>query len=258
MHPNCCRLPDLVSALSDPGAYTEDRLLGGRVILRQPARGYRAAVDPVLLAAVVRITGPTVVMDAGCGSGAALFCLAARESAVHLTGIEIQPELAACAEAALALNGVQHRARIVVGDLAAPPVEFKNHFDLVMTNPPFGAEGTAPPDASLARAHMESHLDLDGWIRACLQCLKPGGRLVMIHRADRLSHVLAALSGETGDIRILPIHPKAGQAARRVIVDAGKGRRSPDTLLPGLILHEPDGQFTAAATAILRDGAGLT
>ena len=126
----------------------------------------------------------------------------------------------------------------------------------MITNPPYTAEGTAPPDASRAAAHMES-ADIKVWIDACLSRLRSQGRLVMIHRADRLSEIIAAMAGRVGDIRVLPVYPRAGEAARRVLLDAGKGRKSPDTLLPGLVLHEADGAFTAAAQAVLRDGAGL-
>ncbi|MGE4061984.1 MAG: tRNA1(Val) (adenine(37)-N6)-methyltransferase [Rhodospirillaceae bacterium] len=235
-------------------ASTDDRLLDGRVHIRQPASGYRVAVDPVLLAAATPARAGQHVLDAGCGTGAAMFCLAARVPGVQLTGIEIQETLADHARAGIGLNRLDGAARILSGDIARG-----NHgvFDLVMTNPPFGDDGTPPPDDSLARAHMESHLDLAGWIKACLAALRPKGRLVMIHRADRLSDILAALAGRAGDIRIRPIYPKSGQPARRVIVDAGKDRRTPDTLLPGLVLHEESGAFTAAADAVLRSAGAL-
>lgn len=236
-------------------ATTDDRLLDGRVLIRQPASGYRVAVDPVLLAAAVPAGAGHRVLDAGCGTGAAMFCLAARVPGVHVTGIEVQAGLAAYARAGLALNGVETTAGVVSGSIADAPA---SAFDIVMTNPPFGADGTPPPDASLARAHMEGDIDLSAWIRLCLAALKPKGRLVVIHRADRLSDLLDALHGRTGDIRIRPIYPKAGQPARRVIVDAGKDRRSPDTLLPGLVLHEEDGRFTAAADAVLRHAGALS
>ena len=235
-------------------ATTDDRLLDGRVILRQPVHGYRAAVDPVLLAAAVRLTGPTRVLDAGCGTGAAALCLAVRVPGVTIAGLEIQPAYAGWARESVMLNSVQDRVQIFDGDLANAP-HLGPPFDVVMANPPFGADSTPPPDAGLATAHMESSLDLAGWIKACLRLLKSNGRLVMIHRADRLSEIMAALVPAAGDIRLTPIFPKTGEPARRVIIDAGKGRRSPDTLLPGLVLHESDGRFTAAADAVLRGGA---
>ena len=104
---------------------------------------------------------------------------------------------------------------------------------------------------------MEGDVDLAAWIAACLVCLKQKGRLVLIHRADRLSDILAALHGKAGDARIIPIYPKAGTAARRVIVDAGKDRRSPDRLHPGLMLHEQNGSYTPDAEAVLRSACAL-
>jgi tRNA1(Val) A37 N6-methylase TrmN6 len=235
-------------------ATTDDRLLNGRVQIRQPVAGYRVAVDPVLLAAAVPAKAGQRVLDAGCGTGAAMFCLAARVPGVELTGLELQSALADYAKAGIALNGLQSSARVVTGNLSEGLPEL---FDIVMTNPPFGESGTPPPEDSLARAHMEGDVDLAGWIMHCLGALKPKGRLVMIHRADRLSDILASLSGRAGDIRIRPIHAKDGQPARRVIVDAGLGRRTPDTLLPALVLHEGEGAYTAAADAVLRDAAAL-
>lgn len=232
--------------------YTDDGLLDGRVQIRQPREGYRVAVDPVLLAAAVPAKAGQHVLDAGCGTGAAMFCLAARVPGLTLTGVELQSQHADYARAGLTLNGLEVSARILSGDLARSP---HGAFDIVMTNPPFGESGTPPSNASLAAAHMESVLDLKGWLRHCLDALKPKGRLVLIHRADRLSDILGVLHERTGDIRIRPIHGKADQPARRVIVDAGKDRRTPDTLLPGFVLHAQDGAFTSAADAVLR-GAG--
>jgi len=237
---------------------TDDRLLDGRVIVRQPVNGYRAAIDPVLLAAAARAKPGQNVLDAGCGTGAAMFCLAARVPGLKLTGLEIQQHHAVLAGEGVALNKLAN-TYICVGDLLRPPPDLLNAFDIVLTNPPYGDAGTPPPDASLAIAHMEGEADVATWITACLACLKSKGRLVMIHRADRLSDILAALHAKNaGDIRIIPIFPKAGAPARRVIVDAGKDRRSPDTVLPGLVLHEGGGQYTAVAADVLRGAQAIT
>lgn len=236
---------------------TDDRLLDGRVVLRQPVNGYRAAVDPVLLAAAVRAKSGQKVLDAGCGTGAAMFCLAARVPGLALTGLEIQQAHAVLAGEGIALNKLSETF-IAVGDITRPPPDMLETFDIVLTNPPYGEVGTPPPDKSLAVAYMEGDVDVAGWIKGCLSCLKPKGRLVIIHRADRLSDILAALHiYKCGDIRILPVFPKIGVPARRVIIDAGKDRRSPDTLLPGLILHEESGAYTAAAENTLRHAHAL-
>ena len=79
--------------MSDPQAvdlsFTEDRLLGGRIRLRQPGEGYRAAIDPVFLAASVPAEPHQLVLDVGCGPGAAMFCLAARVPHCRVVGLEM-------------------------------------------------------------------------------------------------------------------------------------------------------------------------
>ncbi len=242
---------------SDSGV-TADRLLGGRVSLRQPANGYRAAIDPILLAAAVT-GGDRHVLDIGCGVGTAAICLATRITECRVTGLEIQPELAALARDNAAGNGLADRVEIVTGDLLDPPDGVATGaFDAVIANPPYLTAGqSAPPDGSKAIADHEGEAGLEEWVRFAGRILKHKGRLTMIHRADRLDGLCAALHPAFGDVRLLPLWPRDGAAARRVIVQARKGVRTPASLLPGLVLHEEDGRFTAAAEAILRDGAAL-
>jgi tRNA1(Val) A37 N6-methylase TrmN6 len=96
-----------------------------------------------------------------------------------------------------------------------------------------------------------------GWLDACVRRLAPRGRLTLVHRADRLDHVMAALAGRLGAITIFPLWPTAGEPAKRVLATGRKGARGPARLSPGLILHDRDGRFTPEAEAVLRDGAPL-
>ena len=79
--------------------------LGGRVRLYQPVKGYRAGVDPVLLAAAVPARAGDHVLELGCGAGQALLCLAARVPGLRLTGVELQAAYADLARRNGALNG---------------------------------------------------------------------------------------------------------------------------------------------------------
>lgn len=249
-------------------AVTEDRLLGGRVRLRQPATGYRAAIDPVFLAAAVPPSGPVsggprAVLDLGCGVGAAALCLLARLPDVTVTGLEVQAELAALARDNAALNGWARRFTVVEGDLADRTVSAATRpapggFDEVLCNPPHQPAGTAAaPDPAKATATREGAATLDDWVAAALAHLRPKGWATFIHRADRLDDVLAALHGRTGGGIVFPLWPKPGAPARRVLVRARKGARAPLTLAAGLVLHAEDGRYTDAAQRVLRDGHGL-
>lgn len=243
---------------SAPPATTLDRLLGGRVQLLQPAEGYRVAVDPVLLAAAAHPPQGGAVLDLGCGVGAAALCLLARRDDVTAIGLELQPELAALAQENARLNAMAERFRVVTGDAAQEQGIAQSSVDAVVSNPPHLAAGSGRDTAHAGRslAHLESSLDLAGWIARALFWLKPRGTLTLVHRADRLPELLAALRRGAGSIRIFPLWPRAGEPAKRVLLAATKGSRAPARLLPGLVLHEGGG-FTAQAEAVLRQGAAL-
>ena len=245
-------------------AVTEDRLLGGRVRLRQPVDGYRAATDPVLLAAAVPARAGDGVLDLGCGAGAAALCLAARVPGVAVTGLERAPGYAALARENAGLNGAAFEA--VEGDVAAMPAALRvRSFDHVMLNPPWYPGGAATPSPSVLRdgAHREGAAGLGAWIGAGLARLRPRGTLTVIQRAERLPDILAALDGRAGSVAVLPLAAREGRAAKRVILRAVKGGRGPFRLLAPLVLHAGPAHaadrddFTPAAAAVLRDGAAL-
>ncbi|HKY94568.1 MAG TPA: methyltransferase [Kiloniellales bacterium] len=253
-------MPNNVSATPHrtPADTTLDRLLGGRVTLKQPAEGYRVALDPVLLAAAVDPPQGGRVLDLGCGVGAAALCLLARRSDLTVLGLELQPELAGLAAENAALNEAK-RFHVLQGDAAAAQrIVPAGTFDAVLSNPPHLAatSGRATANASRDLAHLESSLDLGGWIKAALSWLKPRGTLTLVHRADRLPELLTALRKGAGAIRICPLWPRAGEPAKRVLLAATKASRAPARLLPGLVLHEGTA-FSAAAEAVLRHGAAL-
>ena len=241
---------------------TEDALLGGRVTLRQPAAGYRVAIDSVLLAAAVPAGAGDMVLDVGSGVGAAALCLAARAPDCRIYGVEIQRDLVRLAAENVALNKFEGRVDVMVGDLTRPPPRLAaGSFHHVMSNPPYLAEDGANPPAnpSKATATIEAAGDLAEWVDFCMKMVRHKGSVTFIHRADRLDELLAGLRDKTGDIAVFPFWPTADRTrpAKRVIVQATKGGAGPLKLLPGMVLHEGD-RYTDAAEAVLRHGAALT
>jgi tRNA1(Val) A37 N6-methylase TrmN6 len=249
--------------VSEPAAIpglSEDSLLGGRVRLRQPVAGYRAAIDPVLLAAAVPAREGDTVLDIGCGFGAATLCLAARVPGARITGIERERDLVRLAGDNILLNQMGGMVGAMVGDLLRPPRRLEpGTFAHIMANPPYleGAQATKPADPGRAAARVEGEADLAAWVRFALTMVRGKGSITFIHRADRLEQLLGAFAGRAGEIVLFPLWPGLAKPARRIIVRARKGVATPTALLPGLILHEADGRYTPAADAVLRGGAAL-
>lgn len=250
-----------MEAESSEAPLSQDGLLGGRVRLRQPASGYRAGVDPVLLAAAVPARNGDAVLELGSGVGAASLCLAARVPHCAITGIDSDDALVSVANANAGINGVADRVEFVSGDVAAIlSTGVGASFEHAIANPPFLEPSRADlRNLSPARrnATIESTASLEMWLSAMCRAVNPKGRITLIQRADRLAEILALLRPLAGDIAVLPLWPKAGRAARRVIVTARPGTATPMRLLNGLVLHRDDGRYTPEAMAILRDGAPL-
>lgn len=242
---------------------TDDGFLGGRLRVLQPRVGYRAATDPVLLAAATPAAPGQAVLELGCGVGVASLCLLSRVPGLSVCGVERQEDYAALAARNAERNGLP--LSVINADLARlPPALRAVSFDHVIANPPYfrAGDGTLAQDPGREAAFREE-TPLGEWVDVGLRRLMPGGWITLIHLTDRLGDILAALGDRAGSVAILPIAPRRGRAASRVIVRARKGGRAPLTLLAPFVLHDGtehlrDGDdFSEAARFVLRDGGAL-
>lgn len=232
-----------------------DGFLGGRIRVCQPRLGFRSGLDAVMVAAAVPAEPGSRVLELGIGCGAAALCLAARVDGCVIEGVDLDAGLVALANQNAARNGKSLMVRAHSGDVFALPRSLRRQFDHVFTNPPFhGQAGLSSPHPERASARQDDGR-LGDWLRSGLRRTAPGGSFTAILRADRLGEALSVLP--EGGISVLPLWPRAGQEARRVILQAIKGARSPLRLLSGLVLHNPDGGYTAEADVVLAQAGPL-
>ncbi len=249
--------PHPIGTPTDDGV---DRVLGGRVAIRQPIGGYRMAIDPVLLAAAVPDVTEGLVLDVGSGVGTAALCYAARVRGARVTCLEVQRKLVLLAEQNIETNGFGERVTAIAGDLLNPPSELQPaSFDQVMANPPYLQAGHAnsSTDEAKAASTIEGPADLACWVKFCVQMVRRGGGVTFIHRADRLDELLALMAGATGGTVVFPLWPSAGQPAKRVIVHTSRASRAPMSLAAGMVLHADANGYTDEAEMVLRGGAEI-
>ncbi|MCI0467646.1 MAG: methyltransferase [Beijerinckiaceae bacterium] len=241
-----------------------DSFLGGRLLLRQPEAGHRCGTDAVLLAAAAPGGFSGLAIDAGAGAGGAGLALAAACPGARVAFLEADPFTAGLARENLAQNGLEDRCYVAEADLFAPASRraagiHEEMAGLVITNPPFLDPGKArlPQEPGKLRARSmpaEGPAPLAAWIAASLALIAPGGLFIVIHRPDALPIILQSLAGRAGGVTLLPVHPRHGSEAVRILLRAKKGSRAPLAIAPPLVLHDEKG-LTPGADAIHRGEA---
>lgn len=241
---------------------TRDAFLGGRLHVVQPARGYRAGIDAVLLAAAVPAVAGQSVLELGSGVGVAALCLAARIG-VTVTGVELQPDYADLARQNAVANALPFD--VITADLRTLPADLRQrNFDHVIANPPYFDRSTGVRSTDPGRdTALGGDTALADWIDCAARRLTPKGQLTLIMRIERLPDLLALLAGRLGSVTVRPIAGRSGRPAHLFLLHARKEGRAPFRLCAPLILHGNtahlhDGKdYTDTITSILRDGAAL-
>ena len=241
---------------------TLDGLFSGALRLHQPARGHRAGSDAVLLAAACP-AGVRRVVDLGCGVGSVGLRVAQMRPDAKIVLLDNDPAILALAIRNIALNALEARVSAVSCDALSPACPdaasgVAGWADVVLSNPPFFAPGRGQlsPVALKASAHVLQG-GLDAWVKSALRCLAPRGQLVLIHRADALADILAALERRFGDVQLRFVQPRQDAPAIRVLVRATLASRGPLVVLPPLVLQGEDGTFTPQSAAIHEGTATL-
>lgn len=239
-------------------ATTEDRFLGGRVVLEQPAEGYRAGLDAVLLAASIEARNGLVLAEAGCGAGAALMCVAARIGEARLVGFDRVAGLVGLMERSAVANGFGDRVCGEAHDIFERPRELENRFDQTFSNPPYFNPGDIRAPAKAREDAYLADRPLLDWVRFLHHITTPGGWITMIHRASELANLLELLNARCGEIEVFPVRPHPQAAAKRILVRGRKGLRKGDVkLLSGVSLSDSVGGPPSAEATALMAGEAL-
>ncbi len=212
----------------------DDMLLDGLKIV-QDTRLYRFTSDSVLLSRFAKAKKGDNVADFCAGSGIVAFHFYALNKAVsglQFTLFELQEELSALSKKTAIYNGFENFT-FEQGKLQDIKKEYNEKFSLVLCNPPYERGGFENDDYAKAICRKELTINLKEIARAAAFALKYGGRLCMLHRADRLTEVCYTLHDVGIEVKKIQfVGGRCGSKPYLVMIEGVKGGKPCNEILP--------------------------
>lgn len=241
----------------NPGERLDDLVRNGLKLIQRPDQ-FCFSMDSVLLAHFTFIRPIDRYADLGTGTGVIAILMAAM-GARDITGFEINPIQADLARRNVAGNHLEKWIRIVETDYRDPRKLFPmGYFSSIVCNPPYRALGTGEMNSSegIALGSYEINATLKDVFHTTHYLLKYGGRLTMVHRADRLADIIAIgreFNMEPKKMRF--VYARQEKTASRVLIEFKYGGHPELTVEPPLVLHNKNGSYTDEVRRIYGKGS---
>ncbi len=228
------------------GERLDDLRRGGYRII-QNEKLFCFGMDAVLLSGFARVKEGGHALDLGTGTGIIPILLAVKTRGEHFTGLEISEYCVDMAQRSVVLNELEHRVKIVQGDIRKAGELFAPaSFDTVTSNPPYmtAQHGLVNPDLEKAAARHEILCTLEDVVRAAAKLLCVGGHFYMVHRPFRLAEIIRVLSQyRLEPKRMQLVYPYVDREPNMVLIEAVRGGRSRMTVEKPLIIYERPGVY---------------
>jgi tRNA1(Val) A37 N6-methylase TrmN6 len=220
-----------------------DDLLTENIKIIQSDEVFSFSLDAVLLGRFCYVPPSPrgKMIDLCTGNGVIPLLLTTRTKA-SIAGVEIQDRLADMAERNVRLNKLEQQIRIIHGDLRDTAKELGNGvFDVVTVNPPYlpVPNGEQNLNEHVAAARHEVHCTLEDVVKASSRLVRSGGRVAMVHRPSRLVEIFCTMREyKLEPKRIRYVHPRAGEEANMVLIEALRDGKPELRTLPPLIVYK--------------------
>lgn len=218
-----------------PNETVEELLIDDLKIIQDTSL-YRFTSDSVLLTKFVKAKKGEVVADfcSGCGIVGVHFYALNKSAVSSVTLFEMQAELCDMSARTVRLNDLP-RFTCVNEKIQDIGKEYGEYFSLVLCNPPYERAGTGftAEEYKKAVCRKEITVTLKEIIESAFRALKFGGRLAIVHRADRAAELIYLMKARGIEPkRIQLVSGAAGAKPYLVMVEGVKGGKEGLDWLP--------------------------
>lgn len=224
----------------------DDLQLNDLKIIQNP-KGFCFSIDAVLLSNFVSLKKNAKVVDLGSGTGIIPILLAGKSKTSHITGVEIQSEVADMAKRSIKLNKLEDRIEILNIDLKNTEEYLDiNKYDVVTSNPPYMyPDGNINIDDKKAISRHEVKCSLEDVVRTASRLLKHNGRFFMVHRPIRLADIMVCLRQYKLEPKKLKfIHPTYSKKPNLILIECVKCAKPELKILDPLYVYKENGEYT--------------
>lgn len=218
-----------------------DDLLTNDLKIIQSDEVFSFSMDAVLLGRFSYVPPRGRMVDLCTGNGVVPLLLSTRTKS-SIVGVEIQERLADMADRNVQINDLGSQIRIVQGDLRNIHNQLGNGtFDVVTVNPPYlpVPNGEQNINEHVAAARHEVFCTLEDVVKASSRLVRSGGRVAMVHRPSRLVEIFCTMRQyRLEPKRIRYVHPRAGEEANMVLIEALRDGKPELRTLPPLIVYK--------------------
>lgn len=233
----------------------DDLLAEGLKIIQSPSV-FAFSLDAVLLAKFVYVPiQKGKIIDLCSGNGVIPLMLTKRTKA-QLFGVEIQERVWNMAQRSIHYNGLEKQITMIHGDIKDMPSTLGYHqYDVVTCNPPyFPVKDTniMNENPHFAIARHEIYCTLEDVVRVSSQLVKPGGKVALVHRPERLLDIVTLMREyKVEPKRLRFVYPKVGREANTILIEGAKNGNPGLKVLPPLFVYHVNDTYTEEVSEML-------
>ena len=224
----------------------------------QNTEWFSFSLDSVLLANFANVRSNIKIIDFCTGNAPIPLFLSTKTNS-KIIGVELQKEIYELAKQNISMNKLENQIEIINEDVLNLLNKYDtDSFDLITCNPPYFKinEGSKTNENDIkAIARHEIKLKLDDIFRVAKKLLKNNGKIVLVHRTDRLIEIINSMQNYNVEPkRIRFVFPFSNSNSNLVLIEGAKDGKPGLKIEHSIIVHNYDGSYTNEVQMIFNGG----